>query len=110
MDSSLLGNSDIVTCKVIVRSPYPLYLAASVGIRAKFCLTRGPPMARPDEEDRTCADEEPITFREFDVAVVPYFMGSDCIDGFLQWIADVDEIFDSIAIPEEKLVKMLHPI
>ncbi|CAL8173999.1 unnamed protein product [Prunus armeniaca] len=64
-------------------------------------------MGRPDEEDRTCADKEPITFREFDVAVVPYFKGSDCIDGFLQWIVGVEEISDSIAIPEEKMVKIV---
>ncbi|CAL9020383.1 unnamed protein product [Prunus brigantina] len=64
-------------------------------------------MAPPDKEDRTCGEGEPITFGEFDVAVVPYFMGSDCIDGFLQWIANVEEIFDSIAIPEEKMVKIV---
>ncbi|CAL2267001.1 unnamed protein product [Prunus armeniaca] len=64
-------------------------------------------MAGPDEEDRTREDEEPITFREFDVVVVPYFMGSDCIEGFLQWVADVEEIFDSIAIPEENMMKIV---
>lgn len=58
-------------------------------------------MARPEEEDRTYGDGEPITLNEFDVAVVPYFMGIDCIEGFLQWVADVEEIFNSIMIPEE---------
>ncbi|KAI5313204.1 hypothetical protein L3X38_042378 [Prunus dulcis] len=66
-----------------------------------------PPRARLDEEDRTYGDGEPITLREFDVPVILYFIGSDCIEGFLQWVADVEEIFDSIGIPEEKMVKIV---
>ena len=41
------------------------------------------------------------------VANVPCFMGSDCIEGFLEWVADVEEIFDTIAISEEKMVKIV---
>ncbi|KAI5332412.1 hypothetical protein L3X38_022541 [Prunus dulcis] len=33
------------------------------------------------------------------VADVPCFMGSDCIKWFLEWVADVQEIFDTIVIP-----------
>ncbi|KAI5336089.1 hypothetical protein L3X38_026223 [Prunus dulcis] len=65
------------------------------------------PMARQNEEDIICEDGEPINLREFDVAVVLYFRGSDCIEGFLQWIVDVDKIFDSIAILEDKMVKIV---
>ncbi|KAL6284929.1 hypothetical protein ACE6H2_015858 [Prunus campanulata] len=65
------------------------------------------PMARPNEDDRISEDREPITLREFDVAVVPYFMGSDCIEVFPQWVVDVDKIFDSIAILEDKIVKIV---
>ncbi|CAL2225157.1 unnamed protein product [Prunus armeniaca] len=41
------------------------------------------------------------------VADVPCFMGSDCIEGFLEWVAGVEEIFDTIAISEEKMVKIV---
>ena len=41
------------------------------------------------------------------VANVPCFMGSDCTEGFLKRVADVEEIFDTIAILEEMMVKIV---
>ncbi|KAI5324497.1 hypothetical protein L3X38_033570 [Prunus dulcis] len=44
---------------------------------------------------------------QYYVADVPCFMGSDCIEGFLEWVADVEEIFDTISNSEDKMVKIV---
>ncbi|KAL6275635.1 hypothetical protein ACE6H2_019236 [Prunus campanulata] len=38
---------------------------------------------------------------------VPYCMGNDCIEWFLELVADVEEIFDTIAISEKHMVKIV---
>ena len=38
---------------------------------------------------------------------IPYFNGNLNIEDFIDWIADVDKLFDYIGVPEEKRVRLV---